>query len=576
MPPVISREHNQPLIFTAAPHWYQWRASPCEINCPAGNAIQRTISLIEKNEFERALEGIRATNPFPGLTGRVCFYPCETACNRGQYDERIGFRALERAIFDHARRDRVIKPKKMAGTGKSVAIVGSGPAGLTCSYFLSLLGHRVVLFEASASLGGMPRIVPKHRLPQDVIDSEIADIVELGIDVRTNTNVGKDISLEEIIGRYDACLVATGAWQSMTLDIPGKELAMVGLAFLSAASSGTLPRVGERVVVVGSGGTAFDCASVALRAGAKKVHVAALESREQMLAPLDEVARGEAEGLVIHNSKTLTRLLSEDGQVAGIECLDVAAFSFDGQGRAHIESLRGTEQVIAADTVIFAVGQRPDIGFTGEAKGLQISGLPMVAVNPLTLETGREGVFAAGDAATGPKSIVEAIGGGRRAAVSIHRYLTMKGSREHMRSISLAPDGTLCIETARYEEEKSPQYVVKYDRLANVEFFEKKPRVQMRSIPALESLRGFDEVHRGYTKGEAIEEASRCFHCGHCFKCTTCVEVCPEDVFAMTEDGVQIVYPDECFTCGACVMDCPCSAITMRLPAPMRLAALRG
>jgi len=222
------------------------------------------------------------------------------------------------------------------------------------------------------------------------------------------------------------------------------------------------------------------------------------------------------------------------------------------------------------------VGQVPDVGFASGAEGMKITKLPSLTVNPTTLETGREGVFATGDVATGSKSIVEAIGGGRKAAISLHRYLTMKGSQEYIRTISFTPDGSLSIDLSRYGAERSPQYLVKYEHLANLAYFEKKPQIQMKSLPALESIKGFEEIYQGYTRGEAIEEAGRCFHCGHCFTCKTCVEACPEDVFAVTEDGVQVVYPDECFTCGACVMDCPCSAITMRIPAPMRLAALRG
>jgi len=577
MPPVISRERKAPIIFIDGYPWYQVRTSPCEANCPAGNAIQRTISLIENNRFEEALENIKATNPFPGITGRVCFYPCETACNRGQYDQRIAFRALERAISDHAKKDKVRKPRKMPKSGKKVAIIGSGPGGMTCAYFLALLGHEITIFEASSVLGGIPTIIPKHRLPQAVVDREIREIVALGIQVRTNTMVGKDISLENIIAEHDACLIATGAWQSKVLDIPGADLATSGLYFLSQVNSGETPYIGERVVVIGSGGTALDCASTALRLGVKEVHIAALEACDKMLAIPEEIEQGKADGIIIHNSQAFTKILSDDGHITGIECLDIRSFEFDKYGTLHIDSVADSEHVLPADTIIFAVGQAPDPKFIKGVTGIKVTKRQTLEVNPITLATGRNGVFATGDVVTGSKSIVEAIGGGRRAAISIHRYLTNKNTEEQVGSICLDPDGNLMIETYRFKSEGAiPQRLVNYEDLANVDYFEKKPRVEMKCISFPESIQGFKELRKGYAKAEAIEESERCFHCGHCFQCKTCVEVCPEDVLAITDDGVQVTYPDECYFCGSCVMDCPCSAITMRIPAPMRLAPLRG
>jgi NAD-dependent dihydropyrimidine dehydrogenase PreA subunit len=296
-----------------------------------------------------------------------------------------------------------------------------------------------------------------------------------------------------------------------------------------------------------------------------------------MLATPDEIERGKEEGIILHNSQTFSRIVSADGRVTGIECLDIRSFSFDETGRLRIDAVPGSEHVIEADTVIFAVGQAPDLACVSGASGVNATKHPALETDPATLQTSREGLFAAGDAATGSKSIVEAIGGGRKAAISIHRYLMMRNSKEQIRSIALAPDGSLSIETSQYKpDEAMPQRVVTYEHLANVAFFDKTPRVAMRTVPFPESIQqGCGEIHKGYTKPEAIEEAERCFHCGHCFQCKTCVEVCPEDVFVMGEDGAVVAYPDECYTCGSCVMDCPCSAITMRIPAPMRLAAVR-
>jgi thioredoxin reductase/NAD-dependent dihydropyrimidine dehydrogenase PreA subunit len=408
-----------------------------------------------------------------------------------------------------------------------------------------------------------------------VLDKELREITSLGVRVRTNTRVGTDIALDELLQEYDACLMATGAWQSKTLPIPGADRALLGLPFLTQIAAGTPPPLGKRVVVIGSGGTAFDCASSALCLGVPEVHIACLEGPDQMLATPDEIARGREEGVILHNGQSFTKILSTDGRVFGIECQDVRSFSFDDTGRLQLEVVPASEHVIPADTVICAVGQVPDLACVS-ACGVTVTRHPTLAVDPKTGQTSRAGLFAAGDAATGSKSIVEAIGGGRTAAIAIHRYLTMRDSKEQIRSVTLAPDGTLAIETAQYTpDEALPQRVVQFEHLANVAFFEKKPRIPMKSVPFPASIQpGCGELHAGYTKPEAIEEAERCFHCGHCFQCRTCVEVCPEDVFVMGEDGAIVAYPDECYTCGSCVMDCPCSAITMRIPAPMRLATV--
>jgi len=567
MPPKVSRELKVPIIYADWYPDYQVRTSPCEVNCPAGNAVQRTIALIESNRFEEALENIKTRNPFPGIVGRVCFYPCEAECNRGQYDQKIAIRALERAAFDHARRDKVKKPIKMPETRKQVAIIGSGPAGMTCAYFLSLLGYEVTVFEASLVLGGIPRVTPQHRLPQDIVEREMEEVVELGINVRTNTRVGKDISLEDIIGKYDACFIATGAWQSKKLNIPGGDLAIIGLSFLEQVNAGEKPNIGKRVVVAGGGGTAFDCASTALRLGATEVHVACLEPRDKILATPDEIEQGEAEGITIHNSQAFTRILSDGGRVTGIECLDIRSFEFDGEGKVSIDAIAGSEHILPADTVILAVGQAPDLGFISGVAGLKVTKRQTLEVDPVTLATGRDGVFAAGDVTTGPKSIVEAIGGGRRAAISIDSYLTGK-TREEILCISLDPKGNISIERFR-DGEAGSQHVVAYDEMLNLDYFEKKPRVEMKRTLFPQSTQGFEETNKGYTKGEAIEEASRCFHCGHCFQCETCVEVCPGDIYVMTDEGPEVMYPDECWHCGNCRISCPCGAVSYVFPPSM-------
>jgi len=251
---------------------YKDRMSYCEIDCPAVHAIRKTISLVQDNSFEEALENVKSENPFPGVCGRVCFHPCEARCNRNEYDEGITINALERAVFDYADASKVKKPVKKGRTGKKVAIIGSGPAGMTCAYFLSILGHEVTVFEALPVLGGIPRVaIPDYRLPKNVIDKEIEQIVEMGIDVRTNTEVGRDIPFEDIMADYDACFTGIGAHRSARLDIPGEDSQGVipGLDFLRAVAFGKEISLGTKTVVIGGGNTAIDAASTAGRFGAQ-------------------------------------------------------------------------------------------------------------------------------------------------------------------------------------------------------------------------------------------------------------------------------------------------------------------
>lgn len=570
MPPKFSRELRKAVSFDIEAPTDQPRTSPCEVNCPVGHAIQRTIYLIQNNHFEEALENIRAKNPFPGVCGRACFHPCELPCNRQFYDEGISVRALERAAFDLAERGKMRKIKERDKTGKKIAIIGSGPAGMTCAYFSAIFGHDVMVFEALSILGGMPRIgIPDYRLPKEVVDREVGEIVSLGIRAKTNMKVGEDISLTTIMEQYDACLIATGAWKEKTLDIPGRELATSGLMFLRRTKNGEQFELGEKVAIVGGGGVAFDCAGTALRLGAKEVHIACLEPRDNMIAPEEDVVQGEAEGVVLHNSKTFTRILSENGRITGIECLDVWSFKFDEMGKLHVDTTPGSEHILPADTIIFAVGEEPDFRFLEGVNEFKFTKQGTLEVSEMTLATPVEGVYAAGDAVIGPSSIAEAIGTGRRAAVAIDCYLNQKQMGE-INSIYIDDNGYITTEEyGRGGVESKSQRVVGYDEMMNIEYYEKENQVKMRSLPPQEAVKGFDEINRGYIREESIREANRCFHCGHCSICGKCVEICPMDILAMGDEGPEVAYPDECWHCGSCRINCPCGAVWYDFPLSM-------
>ena len=570
MPPKFSREFKNPVSFITAAPEDQPRTSPCEASCPADHAIQRTIYLIQNSRFEEALENIRAKNPFPGVCGRACFHPCETPCNRQFYDQGIAVRALERAAFDFADKRKVKKPKGREKTHKKVAIIGSGPAGMTCAYFSSLLGHDVTVYEALPVLGGMPRFgIPDYRLPKDVVDREVNEVLNHGVKVKTNTMVGRDITFQEIMKQCDSCLIATGAWKEKRLSIPGNDMALSALPFLRQAKSGIKPEIGEQVVIVGGGGVAFDCAGTAQRLGAKEIHIACLESRDQMLAPAEDIEHGENEGVIIHNSLTFTSILSENGRVTGIKCMDIRSFTFDEASGLQVNTIPNSEHILSANTIIFAIGETPEFGFLNGVGGFATTKKGALETDQGTLATSVEGVFVAGDAVTGPSSIADAIGTGRRAAVSIDCYLTGKRMDE-IGSVYIDSQGYVVTdEYAHAEPKEVTQHIVKYEELMNPEYHEKENRVEMRQLAQEKSLKGFKEINKGYTREEAIKEANRCFHCGHCSMCGNCVELCPQDVLAMGDWGPEVAYPDECWHCGGCRINCPCGAVYYEFPLAM-------
>lgn len=570
MPPKFSRELKSPISFDRVVPEDQPRTSPCEANCPAGHAIQRTIYLIQNNRFEEALENVRAKNPFPGVCGRACFHPCELPCNRHLYDQGISVRALERAASDLSEGRKVKKPRRREKTHKKVSIIGSGPAGMTCAYFSALFGHEVTVYEALPVLGGMPRFgIPDYRLPKDIADREVNEVLKHGVIAKPNTAVGRDISFQEITGQSDACLIATGAWKGKGLSIPGSDLALSALPFLREAKSGGRLELGKRVVVVGGGGVAFDCAGTARRCGANEVHIACPEPRDQMLAPVVDIEQGEEEGIIIHNSVAFKGILMEKGRVTGIECVGIRSFRFDEAGELHVDITPGTEHVLHADTVILAIGERPDFGFLDGIRGFGFTKQGTLEVDPTTLVTPVKGVFASGDAVTGPSSIAEAIGGGRRAAVSIDCYLSGK-RMDGIRSVYINSQGYVVTEEFAPPEPKAmTPHVVTYEELMNPEYYEKEDRVEMEHLTQEQSLRGFKEINKGYTREQAIKEANRCFHCGHCSMCGNCVELCPMDVLAMGDWGPEVAYPDECWHCGGCRINCPCAAVYYEFPLAM-------
>jgi NADPH-dependent glutamate synthase beta subunit-like oxidoreductase len=463
---------------------------PCRYTCPAEIDVPRYIRFIREKDYSAATAVIREKVPFPKVLGYVCDHPCETVCRRGEVNQSISIRELKRFAAEHdEQRVWEKNSNKKPSTDKKVAIIGSGPAGLAAAYYLSNQGHAVTVFESLPLAGGMMRFgIPEYRLPRSVLESEIRDIENLGVEIKTSTPIE---SIDKLFEQgYDAVLAAVGAHQGQKLSIPGADHkdVLISIDFLRNVNTGKKVHIGKKVVVLGGGNVAFDCARIARRLGAERVHIACLECRTDMPAACDEIDQGEEEGITLQPSKTSTRILSENGKITGVEFLDVESFSFDEDKNPQIEVIENSEHVLEADTIIFAIGQRPEIP---EGFGLETGANKLIEIDSYAFNTSREGVFAAGDVVTGTASIIKAIASGRKAAVAVDRFLEGGGDIEE----KLAPPSELrkC--------------------LGPGEGFASMSRCEEPCILAEERVKSFCKVVNDMDEEEADYESNRCLQC---------------------------------------------------------------
>jgi len=540
---------------------YHPKLAPCEANCPAGEKIERTALCIQYGRFEEALENIKEENPFPGICGRVCFHPCETNCNRVQFDEGIATNALERAAFDYADSNLVRKPEKRPPTGKKVAVIGSGPAGMTCAYYLALLGHSVTVFEAQPVAGGVPRFgIPEYRLPKKVVDQEIEEIVDLGVKIKVNTTVGKTISFDTVTKEHDACFIAAGAHRSMELGVPGEDTGGVlsGLDFLKRVTFGEKMNLGTKVAVIGGGNSAIDSARTAKRLGAKEVTIVYRRSAEEMPAYKEEVAAAEEEGIKILYLAIPVQIHSEGKRVSRIECVKAKLGKKDKDGRRTPEPIKDSNFMIDIDAVIAALGETLELPFPEGA--VKMSG-PVIEVDDLG-RTSKAGVYAGGDASSLSRSVVEAIASGKRAALGIDLYLN-KVAQGKATPFRKGKGGAVSMSRYLTGDTKSEgSEVVSYEKL-NLAHFTEEPRVKMSEAPVKKRIKNFSETKLGFSKENAMTEAERCFHCGTCVLCEVCYISCPDMVISLSADGPSFnKEKDVCKSCGICIYECPRNAIS--------------
>ena len=483
--------------------------APCKAACPVGLDIQGYIALISQGKFKEAFHLIRQKVILPATVGRVCTHPCETECNRGKVDEPIAIAALKRFVADHEldTRTEEIAPAPRTQDAK-VAVVGSGPAGLAAANDLVLMGYGVTIFEALPVPGGMLAVgIPDYRLPKEMLKREIEDIQKLGVEIRLNSPVGKKgLKLDDLWQEgYKAIFIAVGAHKSANLDIPGEDFEGVhhGVSFLRDVNLGKKVTPGEKIAVVGGGNVAIDAARTALRLGSKEVTIVYRRSRHEMPANEEEIVEAEHEGTKIQYLVTPVRILGEDGKVSGMECIKMELGAPDASGRRRPIAIEGSQFTIDVDTVILAIGQRPDLSLLPKDSRFQVSPKGTLAVDDKSLATSMPGVFAGGDAVLGPATVVQAIAAGHRAATAIDSYL---------RGEMIPP-----------EQEPLPITTIEDVDLRGKE---QKNRVAMPTVAPKKRLTDFREVNLGLSAEMAIEEAKRCLNCGGCSGCRECEKVC--------------------------------------------------
>jgi formate dehydrogenase beta subunit len=611
----------------------EWLATnfPCMMACPAGTNAGRYVSLIADGRFEEAYRYARDPNPMASVCGRVCAHPCETACRRGQIDTPISIRALKRFLTERygpeSRTPLASTRRPAAPMPYRVAIIGSGPVGLSAAHDLALLGYSITIFEAAPVAGGMLSLgIPEYRLPRSVVEAQIREILEIGnVTLKTNCAAGRDFTVADLRAQgFDAVVLAVGAHRSRDLSIPGVDLDGVhkGIDFLLNANLGYRFTIGKRVVVIGGGNVAMDVARSAarellkqhrpedtvpseenisavathemmdislsaLRLGAREVSIVCLEHRKEMPAALEEIEEAEVEGIIMRDGRGPKRILGHAGKVVGLETLRTR-FVFDASGRFNPTFDEHSESTIDCDTVILAIGQAPRLDFLTPADGVETTARGLIAADKNTLMTSAPGVFAGGDCVFGPRLIIDSVGDGKRIARGVDRYLT---GRER------------------------PEPEIEIEVLSRHQMFSEFMNISRQPVPMLPLDRrtGVTEVEVGYDEAGAVAEARRCLRCyintvfegneadgSQCILCGGCVDVCPEscirivpleqiefteevleeiqhnpgtfrvelDDVAANELGIitgSAMLKDEtrCIRCGLCAERCPVNVITM-------------
>ncbi|MCX7695017.1 MAG: NAD(P)-binding protein [Caloramator sp.] len=521
---------------------------PCVNACPAHTDCQGYVGLIANGQYNEAIKLVKKVIPLPASIGRVCPHPCESECRRGKVDKPIAIADLKRYIGEIDVNNGPFVPKLKPTTGKRVAIIGGGPAGISCAYFLAMEGHKVIIYEAQPHPGGMLRYgIPQYRLPKELLDAEISTLTKMGVEIICNTKLGEDITLSYLKKNYDAVFLAIGAWASTPLNCPGEELEGVigGIEFLRRATLSEPIYLGEKVVVIGGGNTAMDVARTAVRLGAKSVQVLYRRTKEEMPAEEIEVKEAEEEGVEFTFLVAPIEIIGDGKRAKAIRCQKMMLGEPDKSGRRKPIPIEGEEITFEADLIISAIGQKvnPEC-----VKELETTKWGTISVNPNNFKTSMEGIFAGGEAVTGPKIAIEAIAQGKNAAYVIDNYLKAE-------DVSVP----------------NPCYIVQ-DDLSEEDFkkFSKEERQEQYVLPSSERKMSFRPISKALTEEQAIKEASRCLECG-CHDYFECKLVNYLQKYNIKVDRIKgkkhkrdinnthpfiLRNPDKCILCGLCYRTC--------------------
>jgi NADPH-dependent glutamate synthase beta subunit-like oxidoreductase len=547
--------------------------APCQMTCPAGLDIPTYVTLIGLGRDAEAIDVIRKDCPFPWVCGLVCTRPCEFMCVRGRIDTSIAIKnlkgfAAERAMSEGSYRN----PSKEPAKGRKVCVIGAGPGGLSAAYYLALKGYGVRVIEQHAVAGGMLLLgSPRYRLPREIIDREVEMLRNLGVEFGFGTRFGKDITLDQLKSEgFEAFFFAIGAHLSFQLNIPGEEdfpQVTDAIDFLRRVALGDRQLPGKKAIVIGGGNVAIDAARTCLRLGCESVMLAYRRTRAEMPADEEEIEQAEEEGVRFEFLNIPIEIVGSQGRLEGLKCLRAKLVTLKGQDRKFPKAIDGSDFVIKADAVIPAIGQQVDVASLESVAGLDWTRRKTIQINTVTTESSVAGIFAAGDAATGPATVIEAIGGGKRAAESIHRYLS---------GIPQSKMPSVPSRRGRIEWLEVP---------AATKMTLKRPDMPLLNIDRRRTT--FQQVELGYSENMAREEARRCLRCDICLRCGKCVEICRDK---MDVDALQMGYFDfdhpvatdyrvteeRCILCGACATNCPTGAMKMDDIGDQRVLSLCG
>jgi len=522
--------------------------SPCKVECPAHIDVQGYVNLAAKGKFREALKLIKLASPFPSICGRVCHHPCESGCNRQQIDAPVTIRSVERFLADvDLKSKKRYVPEPKGRKKEKIAVIGSGPAGLSCAFYLAREGYKVTIFEKAKRLGGMLTLgIPAYRLPREIVAAEIRLIRRMGVTIKTGVEVGKEVTVAQLRKKgFKAFFVGIGTQECLRLGVEGEDLKGVygGLDYLRSVNLGKRVSLGKRVAVIGGGNTAMDAVRSARRLGSKDVFILYRRTVEEMPSRPEEIEECREEGIPIHELAQPLRVIGENGKVKAIECIKMKLGGLDETGRRKPEPVAGSEFTMDVDAVITALGQEADWGCLTPECSCTLTGWGTMQVDPLTLQSDDPDIFSGGDAVRGPQSVIEAIADGREAAVSIHRYVQGQDLRLGRERV-LNP-------IANPQKEK-------YNPLA---------RAQLSRLAPRQRVKNFNEVQKGFTKSVAVQQAERCLSCGSC-----CVQACPWGVMQFNQEVTKAVKCDLCVEkrgrdeVPACFSVCPTRCISWGNP----------